>query len=225
MDVVDSVSSPVVWPEPDILNPWLDFFASAIGSLAWPAFVILLALLFREPVTKLIGRMKSVEAGGAKAEFGVEVADLAANAKKIETADPAVAQENDPRLQELLKMATASPTGAIVEAWKDVETAARLLVERSELFISVSETHTWKHDVRRKYILNTSRLLGKYGLLPPAEMSTYEELRTLRNKAAHESDQVVTPLSAAQYVRVADKLVDVITEYANQLAQDPSAAV
>lgn len=216
-EIVDSIPSPTIWPEPDYLNPWLDFFASAIGSVAWPVLVISLALLFRKPIIKLIGRMKSMEAAGAKAEFNEEVQDLADKAQKMEPADPEVAKANDPRLQELLTAATASPTGAIVEAWKDVDASARRLVERAmSAMPGVVAANYHETALRRPNTLNTHRLLRQYGLLPPAEMSTYEELRVLRNKVAHETDQQVTPLAAAQYVRVADQLIDVITQYADE---------
>lgn len=215
-EIVDAVASPALWPEPDYLNPWLDFLASAIGSIAWPALVIGIALLFRKPIIKLIGRMKSVEAGGAKAEFSEEVQDLATNAKKIEPANPEVAKANDPRLQSLLAQAATSPTGAIVEAWKDVETAASMLVNRAMMTMPRQVVATWQEQHRKTTTLNTHRLLRQYDLLPKAEMSTYEELRVLRNKVAHETDLDVTPLTAAQYVRVADQLVDVITQFADE---------
>ena len=217
-EVVDAVASPALWPEPDYLNPWLDFAASAIGSISWPLLIVGLALLFRKPIVKLIGRIKSAEAGGAKLEFGEEVQDLADNAQRIEPADPEVSKANDPRLQELITMATASPTGAIVEAWKDVEAAARLLINRAKNHVTIATSASYNENMKRSVTaLNTSRMLMNLGLLPPAEMNTYEELRTLRNKVAHETDQQVTPLSAAQYVRVADQLVDVITQYSEEI--------
>jgi hypothetical protein len=161
--------------------------------------------------------MKSVEAGGAKAQFSDEVEHLAANATKIEPADPEIAKANDTRLQSLLNQAATSPTGAIVEAWKDVEEAAKLLADRAAETIPGLRPAKYNFNLRVKPMaLTTHRLLRQYDLLPKAEMSTYEELRGLRNKVAHETALDVTPLTAAQYVKVADQLVDVIKQYTEE---------
>ena len=44
----------------------LEFIASVIGSLIWPALVVLVVLFFRTPIAELIGRIKSYEGLGQR---------------------------------------------------------------------------------------------------------------------------------------------------------------
>lgn len=40
-----------------------------VSSLIWPAIVVVLALLFREPITGLLKRLKSIETAGFNGAF------------------------------------------------------------------------------------------------------------------------------------------------------------
>ena len=122
-------------------------------------------------------------------------------AKAIEEPDPQTAKENNERVSELLDMAAASPTGAIIEAWKDIEQNARDLAEGSGLPLSSNPARPY---------FNLQNFLSENNLLPKAEIHTFRELRMIRNCAAHSSDSEITMDQAKRYVSLADRLIDAI---------------
>lgn len=107
-------------------------------------------------------------------------------------------------------MAAVSPTGAIIEAWKEVEHAARKLAESSGLML--------QNNSSRPYF-NLQRALERDEQLPKAEIQTYRELRLIRNRAAHLREDQVTVEQARQYIRLADRLVDAMNTLVVQAEQ------
>ncbi|HEL4830215.1 TPA: hypothetical protein UN269_000095 [Stenotrophomonas maltophilia] len=55
---------------------WLDFFKSAIASLAWPLTVTISVLLFRKDFVSLLAALVSIKAGGVEAFFNRTVQDM-----------------------------------------------------------------------------------------------------------------------------------------------------
>lgn len=48
---------------------WLQFIAALVGAAAWPIAVVVLAFIFRDPITKILGNMKRVSVGDASLEI------------------------------------------------------------------------------------------------------------------------------------------------------------
>lgn len=187
-DIVDSIASPSIpaIAQPPIYAPWyevlLDFLASIASSLGWPGAALLIAFLFREQIIAMFDNVESVKVGGVEAKIR---RNLKAAAEELRSAEP-VAQEtassNDSQFAVFLEMATTSPTGAIVEAWKQVEAVAYDLVARE--FPRLRE-------MDRLRPMNSQSLfkhLLDIGALPESELNTFQKLRVIRNQAAHSSD-------------------------------------
>ena len=188
------------------LGPWLDFFANITASLAWPIVVLVIALKYRTHIVATLNNLKSVRFGGAEATFDRDLQQATEKAKALEPSSSEIEQANQDRTNELVKMSATSPSGAIIEAWKDVEQAAREMVESSGLPLNNLPSRPY-------YSLQV--FLSKNALLPKAEIETFRELRMIRNRAAHPSEHDVTVDQARRYVLLADRLVDAIKTLAS----------
>lgn len=177
----------------------LDFFQNIVASTTWPLVTLVIALVYRKSILSALGKLKSLKIGDAEATFDREIKEVTESAKSLEPAPQNIAEINNQRILELIDMAAVSPTGAIVEAWKDIDKTAHVLAESSGLPLSSNK--------KRPYF-NIQDFLDKNNLLPKAEIDTYRNLRMIRNRAAHSTDEEVTVQQARQYVRVADRLVD-----------------
>lgn len=182
-------------------TPILDFIAKMTDTLAWPILVLIIALIFRRQILQTISSLKSFRFGNAEAKFEQGLQDATEKAQAIEPASEEIVQASTPRRNELLRMAGASPTGAIIEAWKDVEQAVRELARNNNLLTE---------NNRPQPAFNLIRLLAREELLPKPESETISELRVIRNQAAHLNDYVISKDQASRYVDLADRIVDSI---------------
>ncbi len=182
-------------------QPVLDFFASIIDSLAWPIVILIIILIFRAHLISALKNLKSVKYGDAEATFERELAEATFTAQALETPEIETAKENTARINELIEMASTSPTGAIIEAWKDIEKAARDVVEKSGLPLASTPSRPY---------FNLQNFLSDHNLLPKAEIDTFRELRMIRNRAAHSNDFDISSDIARRYINLADRLIDAI---------------
>lgn len=89
-----------------------------VSALIWPVIVVVLALLFREPITGLLKRLKSIEAPGFKGAFN-EPAEQA-----LDKADAIAPQAFDPATQALIDQTASHPWWAVHQSWRSVRWAA-----------------------------------------------------------------------------------------------------
>ena len=178
----------------------MDLFGFILGlvqALAWPLTVLIVAALFRRQLAGIVGALTSLKFAGAEATFERKLEEAAEITKVIEPPDNASdASVGVPNT--LIDKAQVAPVGAIMEAWKAVEDTARELALAS----GVEPNNT---EMRKYY--NLESVLAKGGLLPPAELETFRELRLLRNRAAHSRDDILSTDQAERYVDLADRLV------------------
>lgn len=229
-EIVESAGSPVLVYPAGAESPWFDFLEGIAGSLAWPLVVVVAIIVFHKPILAKLGEMDALKLAGAEASFGARVTAVVEQAKEIDSPDQEVAQENNARLSLLVDMAAASPTGAIIAAWKDLEAASIELLTLASKFVDIDSFVDQKGQTRSRFqmLVNSrskvglSRYLVRLGMLPPAETKTFEELRMLRNRATHEPEGAISVEEARSYVRVADKLTDIIrTNIQNIEAANP----
>lgn len=203
-EIVDTAATPVlVYPHTG--DPWwesvMTFLSSVIGSTAWPVALLILVLLFRKQIATILDNIKSVKWGDVEAVLERDIQEATTTALAIEPAPADIADENKGRFLALIEMARSSPTGAIVEAWKDIEEAGRDLAESSGIAMS---------PVPLRPYFNLQEFLADNKLIPRAEVETFRELRMIRNRAAHFKADQVTVDQARQYVVLADRLVDAL---------------
>lgn len=181
---------------------WRQFIADVIGSLAWPALLLALALVFRAELGALIGRLRSASFRGVQLEFsdGVQRAAALADAVQIPAPQPAGAGlAPPPPVASPQPLIQADPTLAVVEGWSLVEADLMLLANR--------------HGVQAATVPELLDALTVANVLPSSTRSVMDELRGLRNTAVHARDYVVAPEAASQYIDVAERVASQLRSF------------
>ena len=166
----------------------LEFVAKVIDSLVWPALVAWLVYGFRSPIGTLIRRLSSLKYKGLEAEFEKRLDEI------VSAPDLASAQIADTPDQQqtisLIEIAEIAPRAAVLEAWIQIEKATREYLDS----IGIE---------RRMSYQGLRRLPDKHKAPLKALLPGYQELRLLRNKAAHAQDSDINADSAKSYVEIA----------------------
>ncbi|MEZ9884821.1 hypothetical protein AB4374_13210 [Vibrio splendidus] len=177
----------------------LEFVASIIDSLAWPATVLLCIFILKEPMGNLLGRVSKFKYGEIEAEFQERLEKLVSFEQNEEvkvgddTVDGSVALED---------LAETSPRAAVLEAWLKVEKATRAFC------IAKGFPHNMSHQ-------GLFKLARERNLDIDAFQTAHQELRLLRNKAVHATDLDITTATARQYIKNANFLADEFRMRAN----------
>ena len=175
---------------------WKAFIASLIDSLAWPAVVAYLTFVMKDKIGELLPKLRRFKHKDTELEFSQGVEELKREAEETpEPISPELSESGDlgKQFDFLVQLAEVSPRSAVLEAWRQVENAAAKAIVRS--YPQLGERDVLSPMDRRNL------LKGK--VLHDSEWRQYDELRKLRNKAAHsdEFDLRGTPIEA--YIDIA----------------------
>lgn len=157
---------------------WLQFFASIVGSVAWPAAVVALAFLVRNPLAKLIPRLRSVKYGELHLDIADELERVKGQVGTNSETPGALAEEPPISFRSL---AQADPRAAILSAWLPVE------IELNEI--------TAKAGIQLRAGISSLRQLQplqQQGILDQLTIQTLINLRRIRNKAVHVTEESVS---------------------------------
>lgn len=166
----------------------LGLFASIVDSLAWPALFGLVVFSFKDSIVQLLQRLSRFKYKNLEADFIETLDDLPPideTKKDAENLVPIV----DNTIT-LLELADISPRVAILEAWAQIESSTRRFLESVGI-------------ERRKYYAGLRKLPHEYLQEIEQIVQPYEELRMLRNKAAHSGDFDLSPEVARRYIEKA----------------------
>lgn len=173
---------------------WLSFFASVIGSLAWPATLLAVVLLLRKQIAELLPLIRKLKAGPVEAEFEREVKELRAEASEtLPTPELRLLEGESKRLYELAQL---SPRAAILEAWQGIEFSAR----RAALQRAGSPIPDMSSPLR------LIRALTQLELLSSEDVALFNDLRGLRNQAIHSPDFSPSFEAVSTYLQLAQSL-------------------
>ncbi|WP_339460449.1 hypothetical protein [Pseudomonas sp. EA_105y_Pfl2_R69] len=163
-----------------------------VEILAWPITVLAILSALRAPLLKLIARINAVEAGGVRAEFGIEIFEMRqvvednGNINELKVCDSKGSQ--------LQRLAELSPNGAVVDAWREVELATISAALHNNLEVRGAKGRVSGNAAVRK--------MREQGLIPQSTYEYYIKLKDLRNKAAHSSETIESS-DAKEYSLVA----------------------
>lgn len=187
----------------------LEWSASVIGSVAWPVSVVVVALIFRSQINKLLKRIKGAKYGDAEVEFSETLDKLEAAAEAIvppdepmpsealplnieKPADEAEAQAvTEPNVltdlelqrtaiekQHFAVLANLSPSAAVLSAWQSLELTLEDMFIKSGLTRKPGKYHGYANALT----------LYKLGVIDKSTMDIINDLKNLRNAAAHTDD-------------------------------------
>ncbi|NWD47847.1 DUF4145 domain-containing protein [Pseudomonas gingeri] len=148
---------------------WLQFFSSIVGSIAWPAAIVALACLMRNPLAKLIPLIRTLKYKDFQIDIGEELEE-ARELVDAESEQPSPVIEEPP--VSFKALAQTDPRAAILSAWFPVER------ELNEI--------SFKKEVDpRLALIHQLRELYKAHVIDHLTFTTLTKLRQIRNAAAH----------------------------------------
>jgi hypothetical protein len=189
---------------------FLTFLATIIESLAWPVSLLVSVFMLRRPIVELLPGLRRLKYKDLEVDFGKEL-------EKIEAVMDTVEEKTKPkgelpievqpeplpktRTELLEKLAELSPNAAVLESWRNVE---RTL----DFYFS-------SRGIERPR--SGQAILGHLGYdpnFPPQLVSAYQELRLLRNRAAHDQENL-TAEHAREFSVLADRLTFALMQAAH----------
>lgn len=154
---------------------WLEFIASVLRALAWPAAIIVFALLFRTQLKELLNRIQSVKGpGGVEASFGARVADVEQSVDAFVESDPEIAEAESNGPPPTPPGENVDPSALVLSAWESLS---------DELF--ALRRATAKRGRPSNQIAKVLEQLHDEGIVNSAFVSSVTQLRGLRNEVAH----------------------------------------
>jgi hypothetical protein len=165
----------------------MEAIVALVTALAWPVAAVVIAVLFRKPLGDALATVRSLKVGDVvEATFGADVEHLKQAAGDLPTVHTDAAA-----------IAAVSPRAAILEAWIDLEQAARAALKRRHAGLDAAA-------LRQPIALASA--LAEHGVLKPRRLAVFDELRNLRNAAAHAERFRLEPSAAVGYVGLAKGL-------------------
>lgn len=167
---------------------WLTFVSKFIESVSWPLAVTAGVYFLRTELRDLVPFIKRLKAGPLEAEFERALQEVA---EDIPTVAPNI---QGPRLQLLNDLVRINPRSAIVEAWIGIDAAVR----KAALQRIASSPPP---DVSSP--LRAMRALVQHGIISADDAALFQDLRGLRNQAAHSDGFAIHEGAASKYIEMA----------------------
>jgi hypothetical protein len=185
----------------------LEFIASIIGSLAWPAAIVMLVLLLRTPLRKLLHELTRFRYGDVEIDFGREVQMLEDQAKTAglklpdKTALPE-AKVRDPSqiIAEASRLADDFPEPAIGLAWTAVEHELMEALTRLKIAALPVPMAPGK----------SIELLHDRGFIDDQTRDLLNRMRNLRNAAVHASKGIgpIAAWEAREFIALSEAVIE-----------------
>ena len=170
----------------------LEFIASIIDSLAWPASLFGVIFLFRARVAELIPFIGKLKYKEFELEFRESMRELGAEAKALEGEGAEEPPEDPSVADQLYALAELSPRAAILEAWLNVESHAAMALR--------SRGIATDEELRKLAPMRLARLIESTTALNDEELKIFHKLRELRNQAVHLGDPDLSAHDVAEYI-------------------------
>lgn len=180
-----------------------DFVARIVEAVAWPIAAILIAWWFRGHIAKLLGSLKALSYGDARAEFGEELSEAEGKIEEVplppsvtpttQVVQPQGNTENAlfPQFETL---AQVSPNAAVLDIWSDVYSRVKAVASL--------------HGIEARNATGILSALSMKGTLERVVISLLNDLRQMRNVAAHsDKGKELTLSDAIRYRDIAQVVV------------------
>lgn len=182
-----------MWGWPLFAMKLVEQLVVLVDHVAWPVAVVLVAFIFRKPITDVLKRMRGLRYGEMEASFFEEEIETA-KAEAV-SADESFDSNIVPDDPDLLAIADKYPVFAVVEGWKRIEEALNAVLRRFDVDV------TSRMPIYRKV-----GLLVSQEKMTPEMADLIRRMSTLRNLAAHKTDSGITKSDAYEYVSLTSYL-------------------
>jgi hypothetical protein len=169
---------------------WKQFFAALAGSTAWPIAIVVIVLILRNPLAKVILRVKSLKYG----ELDIDLSEQLNQAEAAVITHAGEALPDPASQPGSVELARIDPKAAVLSAWLQVEKAMQSLSVRAGI------------QPRGRTPTSVAGELHARGLIDEISLVTLRNVRKIRNEAAHLSevsisfDEAVTMAGLCQWL-------------------------
>ncbi len=181
----------------------LTFIASLVRSLTWPSVVVLILWYFKQPLGELLLTVSRFRYKELEIDFGKEIREVKAAAESVlppaEGAKSRVLGMAPKAMDRTAELARIDPAAAVLVAWRPVEVAIRRAAQRHALSLATPPSRIMQ-------------ALPQWGRVDGQTYEIFEELRRLRNQAAHEDGADITESEALEFSDLAVRLAAKIEE-------------
>jgi len=184
---------------------WKTFIAQIINTAAWPLVVIFVIYQLKDRLAELLPRLKKLKHKDTELEFSEKLNELAVESEASK--EEAISIEKKPKINEqydfLMKLSGISPRSAVIETYRVLETASAKAVAKAY------------PELETKKIFNPMQiqkmLQGK--VLDKMQLHQFNELRKLRNQAAHMEEIELKNMPIEAYIDIALTLANSLENY------------
>ena len=182
-----------------------EFISSIISSLAWPAIVLIIVFILKNPLSKILISLTKFRYKDLEMEFE----RLKSSAKDLpETIESKTIPESERIIyssleEQITDIAPRSPEGAILIAWSTIEAAVSSAVMRLAISPEPPSYRSVIHNIE---------CLKKYTDIDNTAFAILDELRVVRNQVAHVRDRryIITVEQALSYGKTAEKIIKIL---------------
>lgn len=178
----------------------LEFIASIVGSLAWPAVVIAVFYFLREPVKNLLPLLQKLKYKELELEFNRRVEEVRAEVvQELPVLPAAAAPAQTDEITKAARLAETSPRAAVLEAWLSVEAAAFDAARRLDWAVPSEKSSNGAFAMK---------FLERHPQVDRSIVGLLRELRSLRNQAAHAPEFALSKSAAIEYASSAARVAE-----------------
>ncbi len=173
----------------------MELIIKLLDVIAWPIVAVIVVFSLKSEIKGIIPLIKRLKIGPLEADFEQKVLNTS---EKYEPSLDSITVESDdfPTEENLSRLVSINPRGAIMEAWLELEKSLKQAV--------VHKAGSPVPDVSTSYKI--VQALRAQNIFNEEEVDLINELRGLRNQAAHLSEFHPTEASAFMFMQMAKKL-------------------
>ena len=175
------------------------FIIELIKALAWPVTALIMFLIVRKPLLRLLPQVQRLKVMEFELDFGEQVREVSAEVRRQLDVSPSLSRANRALHDHYERLAPLSPRAVILEAWLQLEDAAVAAARKANLGLSSQDLYAPKP---------LGEALEKAGILEGGTVKIYNDLRNLRNAAAHAAEFSIDSSVAMTYADSAIRLTE-----------------
>ena len=181
----------------------LEFLSTIVQALAWPVSVILIVYILKKPFTELVKGVSKLKYQDLEIDFSEKLALIDKNISdknKLHTEKEYIKPEEAEEAEEIETIANISPSSAILMAWRLVENEMKEAIIRLAISVDYSLDNLPYRNLK---------LLMDYNLIDRDTANAINDLRKLRNNAAHATENITTN-TALRYYNIAKEVIVIL---------------
>lgn len=184
---------------------WKTFIAQIVGSIAWPAVVMFLIYQLKDRLAELLPRLRKLKHKDIELEFSEKLNELAieSEASKEDFLESEKRPEINEQFNFLMKLSDISPRSAVIEAYRVLESASAKAAAKAY------------QEFEAQQIFNPIQIqkMLQAKVISKNQAHQFNELRKLRNQAAHMEDFELKNMPVEAYIDIALTLANSLENY------------